>query len=309
MFGWNHDYEYVGVTPGLTPADGMGEVRRVKGRKEWAGEAAVQFAPPKGVSAALAGTVVDGKVDPRDIGAMMIDLSLRGWFRIDKQDDSWLFVQNEFPRDDIITQVEADFLNALFPPGVKYVGLEQMKRQLRGPLRHITDSLYRETMERGWYERDPRSKGFLGLAGRSPRTADGTAVRIQTLGFRKYIATAEASQIKYEEAAGLFSRYLPYAMIFGLTERWASVIGDVAKAAQLEGYGNIMGGLASDPFFWLFFGDDIAYLGIEAIGGLADLLGDGAGLFDLGDMAGGLGDVFGSVGDAIGDIAGDIFDF
>ena len=66
MFGWNHDYEYVGVTPGLTPADGMGEVRRVKGRKEWAGEAAVQFAPPKGVSAALAGTVVDGKVDDQD---------------------------------------------------------------------------------------------------------------------------------------------------------------------------------------------------------------------------------------------------
>ena len=66
------------------PADGVGEVRRVKGAKEWSGEPAVQFHPPQGVSAAMAGTVVDGSVDSQDIGAMMIDLSLRGWFRIEK---------------------------------------------------------------------------------------------------------------------------------------------------------------------------------------------------------------------------------
>lgn len=331
VFGWNHDYEYVGLTPGLTPAAGSGEVRRVSGSKEWSGEPTVQFAPPKGVSAAMAGTVVDGKVDPADIGAMMIDLSLRGWFRIEKdpsaatgatptapppremrparvkrpQADEWVFIQNDFPRDDVISQVEADFLNALFPPGISRVGLAQMKRQLRGPLRLISEGMYRETVARGWYERDPRSRGFLGLAGRAPRTADGTAVRIQTLGFRKYLATAEAKQIKFEEAADLFNRYLPYAMVFGLAERWAGVIGEVARQAQLAGVGNIMGSIASDPFFWMFYGDDLVFLGAEAVGGVADLLGGADGLFDLGGMTDGLGDVFGS----IGDVVGDIFDF
>lgn len=331
MFGWNHDYEYVGVTPGLTPVGGDGEVRRIKGSKEWNGEPTVQFAPPKGVSAAMAGTVVDGKVDSQDIGAMMIDLSLRGWFRIEKEGGTpqpetngagraparrsggasqgeWVFHQTDFPRDDVITQVEADFLNALFPPGTRRVTLDQMKRQLREPLRHIADGMYRETMQRGWYEKDPRSKGLFGL-GRAPRTADGTAVRIQTLGFKKYIATAEAKQIKFEEAADLFNRYLPYAMVFGLADRWAGVIGEVARSAELAGYGNIMGDIASDPFFWMFYGDDLVYLGAEALGGMADLLGGAGDLFDLGGLTDGLGDVFGSVGDAIGDIAGDIFDF
>lgn len=327
MFGWNHDYEYVGVTPGMRPADGVGEVRRVKGAKEWSGEPAVQFHPPQGVSAAMAGTVVDGSVDSQDIGAMMIDLSLRGWFRIEKLQPAdgsapaappaptsrrgakapqgdWVFIQNKFPGGDVITQVEADFLNALFPPGVRYVTLPQMKAQLRGPLRDIADGMYRETIHRGWYERDPRRKGFLGM-GRSPRTADGTAVRIQTLGFKKYIATAEAKQIKFEEAADLFNRYLPYAMVFGLADRWAGVIGEVAKMAQLEGFGNIMGDIASDPFFWMFYGDDLVFLGAEAIGGMADLLSGADGLFDLGGLTDGLGDVFGSIGDAVGDI----FDF
>lgn len=331
MFGWNHDYEYVGVTPGMRPADGVGEVRRVKGTKEWSGEPTVQFHPPKGVSAAMAGTVIDGSVDSQDIGAMMIDLSLRGWFRIEKLQPAdgssasaapapssgrgakapqgdWLFIQNQFPRDDVITQVEADFLNAVFPPGITHVTLPQLKSQLRGPLRQIADGMYRETMQRGWYERDPRSKGFLGL-GRSPRTADGTAVRIQTLGFKKYIATAEAKQIKFEEAADLFNRYLPYAMVFGLADRWASVIGEVARMAKLEGFGNIMGDIASDPFFWMFYGDDLVFLGAEAIGGMADLLSGADGLFDLGGLTDGLGDVFGSIGDVVGDIAGDLFDW
>lgn len=60
------------------------------------------------------------------------------------------------------------------------------------------------------------------------RTAAGTAVLAQTLGFRQYLATAEARQVRVEEEAGVFSRYLPYAMVFGLTERWAQLLADAA---------------------------------------------------------------------------------
>ena len=53
------------------------------------------------------------------------------------------------------------------------------------------------------------------------RTADGSAVLAQSKGFEHYIATAEANQIRWEEAQDVFSRFLPYAIVFGLADRWA----------------------------------------------------------------------------------------
>ncbi|WP_413450953.1 DUF2207 domain-containing protein [Georgenia phoenicis] len=66
------------------------------------------------------------------------------------------------------------------------------------------------------------------------RTAAGTAVLAQTLGFRQYLATAEAEQIRFEEGQDVFSRYLPYAIVFGLTERWAQILADVAARGQVS---------------------------------------------------------------------------
>ena len=64
------------------------------------------------------------------------------------------------------------------------------------------------------------------------RTADGTAVLAQTLGFRQYLATAEANQLRFEEGEDIFSRYLPYAIVFGLTDRWARVFAELAAQGR-----------------------------------------------------------------------------
>lgn len=73
----------------------------------------------------------------------------------------------------------------------------------------------------------------LALSGAAPaRTADGTAVLAQTLGFRRYLATAEAEQLRFEEGEDLFSRYLPYAIVFGLADRWARVFADLAAQGR-----------------------------------------------------------------------------
>ncbi len=60
------------------------------------------------------------------------------------------------------------------------------------------------------------------------RTAAGSAVLAQTQGFRLYLATAEADQLRFEEGEDLFSRYLPYAIAFDLTQRWARVFAEMA---------------------------------------------------------------------------------
>lgn len=69
----------------------------------------------------------------------------------------------------------------------------------------------------------------VAMAGSAPaRTATGTAVLVQTEGFRRYLATAEADQLRFEEGEDLFSRYLPFAVAFGLTGRWTRVFAELA---------------------------------------------------------------------------------
>lgn len=70
-------------------------------------------------------------------------------------------------------------------------------------------------------------------AKRAPaRTAEGTAVLVQSLGFKKYLETAKAEQLRWEEGEDIFSRYLPYAIAFGIAERWAKVFEDLAAQGR-----------------------------------------------------------------------------
>jgi uncharacterized membrane protein len=50
----------------------------------------------------------------------------------------------------------------------------------------------------------------------------------RVLGFRQYLSVAEGNQIRFEEREQIFSRYLPYAMVFGIAERWAHEFADLA---------------------------------------------------------------------------------
>ena len=72
---------------------------------------------------------------------------------------------------------------------------------------------------------------LLALSSRMPaRTPKGTAMLAQAKGFRTYLETAEANQIKFEEGEDVFSRYLPFAIVFGVAERWAKVFADLAAS-------------------------------------------------------------------------------
>jgi uncharacterized protein (TIGR04222 family) len=74
---------------------------------------------------------------------------------------------------------------------------------------------------------------LLFVAPRMPaRTAKGTAALAQANGFRQYLVTAEADQIRFEEGEDIFSRYLPFAIVFGVTDRWAKVFQDLAASGR-----------------------------------------------------------------------------
>ena len=68
---------------------------------------------------------------------------------------------------------------------------------------------------------------------RGQRTADGRAVCDQVEGFQTYLATAEADQLRFEEGEDIFSKYLPWAIIFELADRWAKICGDLVAMGRL----------------------------------------------------------------------------
>jgi uncharacterized membrane protein YgcG len=53
------------------------------------------------------------------------------------------------------------------------------------------------------------------------RTAKGTGVLRRVDGFRRFIDESEKDRARFAEQQNLFSEYLPYAIVFGATEKWA----------------------------------------------------------------------------------------
>ena len=67
------------------------------------------------------------------------------------------------------------------------------------------------------------------------RTAEGSAVLAQAKGFELYLRTAEADQIRFEESIDVFSRYLPYAIVFGVADRWSAIFQRLAAEGRYQG--------------------------------------------------------------------------
>jgi uncharacterized membrane protein YgcG len=59
------------------------------------------------------------------------------------------------------------------------------------------------------------------------RTAKGTAIVRRIRGFRRVIATAETHMSRWAEQENVFTRFLPYAIVFGLTDKWAKAFQDL----------------------------------------------------------------------------------
>ncbi len=59
------------------------------------------------------------------------------------------------------------------------------------------------------------------------RTAKGSEALRRVLGFRLYVATAETRRQEFNEQAGIFARYLPYAIVFGCVDKWAKAFSDL----------------------------------------------------------------------------------
>jgi Predicted membrane protein (DUF2207) len=103
------------------------------------------------------------------------------------------------------------------------------------------------------------------MAGRMPaRTAKGTAMLRRVRGFREVIATAETHMARWAEEENLFTRYLPYAIVFGLTKKWARAFRDLGVEPDTSSWY-----VGPHPFTAVAFADTIDGFAVTTGGTLA----------------------------------------
>lgn len=256
------DEMYVGLTPGNVPAAGEpAPVERVKSIPF-----AVQFTPPKDVLPGMIGTLFDEKAETRDVTATLVDLAARGYWRIEQPDTSGDFQIVRMASARGLTGYEQLLYDALFGDGSKVVTSGELEEKSFGQsVQLIEQEMYHAVTEVGWFKGNPQTArvarvalgvviafaglfigfaiqalvvaiplalfgGAVALSSRfAPvRSALGSAVTSQALGFKQYLETAEADQIKFEEGQDIFSRYLPYAIAYGCADRWAKIFAELA---------------------------------------------------------------------------------
>jgi len=162
----------------------------------------VELVPPDGLRPGQVDTLVDEVANTLDVTATIVDLAVRGYLRIDEITKKGWFVgrPDEIRRRWRIIGIVAIavslvvlLLLAVLTP-IALVGL---------PL--VVGAVL-----------------VLVGAGHMPRrTAKGTGVLRRVEGFRRFIDESEKERARFAEEQHLFSEYLPYAIVFGATEKWA----------------------------------------------------------------------------------------
>jgi uncharacterized protein (TIGR04222 family) len=177
----------------------------------------------------------------------------------------WRLTRLKAPAASLL-EYERIVFDGLFATGNE-TALSELKNKFYKDLEEAKRALYKDAVARKWFPRNPNSvraigrvagifgmvagigvtvylaqwgAGLVGLpfvagglllaliAGAMPRrTARGTHLMRRTLGFAKYIRTAETHQLAYAERANLFTEYLPHAIVFKCVDKWAAAFKDI----------------------------------------------------------------------------------
>ena len=171
------------------------------------------------------------------------------------------------PARETLEPYESKLLADLFQGATSRTSKELEKEKFAQVLPHARSGLYDSVVKKGWFKSNPTmaqtgplvlggilaaggvfaaivlaSFGWalvgipliifgIGLMAMSRkfrrRSAMGSAYLAQAKGFELYLRTAEKETLKFEEGVDIFSKYLPYAMVYGVTDRWTKLFADL----------------------------------------------------------------------------------
>lgn len=278
------DQVFDGVAPGVIPAEPHEAPTRAVTSADANAPMAVRFEPPERMRPEEIGVVGWRGTRGEDIAAAFVAMAVEGYYSIEQAegggaagaDATWRLRQRPETDPAGLDLLRRSLYDAIFADGPQ-VTLEEAKARIARPAADMRRNIDLGAIEKGWY-----------APGNPPsRTGVGSALAAQTAGFHEYLTRAESHQIRYEEAAGVFSRYLPWAVGLGVTKVWAEHFAGIADQARAEGYG---------PDLMMLWMSDLVWL-------------SSLNLMMSGAMFEGFGAAIGEMGDVVGDFAGDIAGF
>jgi uncharacterized membrane protein YgcG len=248
---------------------------RAVGRDVGAGGAiAVEWNPPKDLSPAEVGTLIDEKCDMPDVVSTLVDLAARGYLTIEETESAgFLFLSTKDyrftkhhppPNSPPLLPHEQSFYGGLFKGNGNTVLLSDLKNQFYVHLPAIRKSIYESLTDKQFFTSNPETVrqiyagvgivmmivglfvsiwllqwGFLAyglgliLSGiivtamskaMPAKTWEGTKTLREILGFQRFMALVEKERIAKiaKDDPTIFGRLLPYAMVLGVADQWAS---------------------------------------------------------------------------------------
>jgi hypothetical protein len=254
---------------------------------------APRYEPPDGITVSEAGALIDNRADMRDVTAMIVDLAVRGFLKIRKEDQAKILgipvgSQNytfelQRGRDawSALRAHESKLLEALFGGRVGEVtSTSDLKNSFYKDLPSIKNSLWDSLVGHGFYRSRPDhvqggwmvAAGLVGIGGAAAgiflssvtgmsavttavaallsgilvgsfgalmpaRTLAGARAQEQALGFEEFLNRVESDRFKRMiTGPEMFERYLPFAMAFGVEDRWAAAFADIYRDQQPSWY-------------------------------------------------------------------------
>ncbi len=133
---------------------------RVKGRDPEINQSTmVEYAPPQGLTPAEVGTLIDEKVDMRDITATVIDLAVRGYLRIEsfEKNNYMLTSLKPWEVDSDLKLHEKKILAGIFEVPLAAVTLAALDQVFYQYLDGVRSSLYNGLVKDGYFDSSPQT--------------------------------------------------------------------------------------------------------------------------------------------------------
>lgn len=205
------------------------------------------FDPPKTekgrpLTPAETGSLIDEKVDSRDISAMIVNLAQRGYFKIveKKKNDFYLVKRSDWNLDKKVLPFEKTFMDKVF----KYENEVQLKQaEFYIVAKSVTDMLYANLVSENYFPENPNSirtfytvigsiaamtfNIFLAIVaflfGRNmPRKTNMGIEQAKVAKSLKNFLSSQERQLEFQAKNQMFfEKLLPYAVAFGVEKVWA----------------------------------------------------------------------------------------
>lgn len=224
----------------------------------------VEFTPPDNLRPAEIGILLDQKSDTVDITATIIDLAVRGYITIEEVKtkrsllpDKTDYTLNKISKKTSLKELipfEKELLDRLFEDK-DTVKISSLKNSFYADLKKIKDTSYKDMTDKGLFVQNPqkvRNKYlitgvillFVGMALMwwlaisgliiiifsrlmPQRSSKGFELYQRVKGYKTFIDQAEKYRQRFFEDKNLFNEVLPYAIMFGLTDKFAKAMKDI----------------------------------------------------------------------------------